>query len=628
MLSAANLLMPPSYGGPTMEKFGDPFFQPSTASFPRSIKASLDLCLYLYGVNKLWGAAINRIGTYFLTDLNIKGPGTEDERNKLRKSLMSDLRLFDRMQQAILEWGIYGNAFVRCIEPFDRYVVDDRGSVGSKSYPLSMFPEGSVSYNWERMTYMVPDLREAGEMRKRKEKIDVTAVPKVELKFIDKPSTDPGRFSVVFIDPRFMNLDKPHQSCDVHYVYTIPPDMDSRIKSGVMHEINNTPKILLQAVALGMDYRFHKDEIYHFKAPTPTGVSDSGWGCPEILWHYNSLLQLQVYRKADFITALDKLHAFRVFSPSGAGPGSDITTVNAEVWLSNMKRMIDSHRKDPTQVFAVPGPVAMNQFGGDGQPMVLHETIETHINQLFDGLGIPIELYRGSLGADNLPTAFRLLERTYEWMFHGLNGMVEHVASVFQHACDMAEQEVTLERPSMAYNLEHMQMRMQLIANREMPRTGMYRDIGAGNPVEAAVAAAKEDQDIKRELAELAVKFEREQTQGSMADIAMMAAEQGMQQGGGAGGAPGAPGGAPMDYAVNPSEDPSMLQQRAQAIAESWLTMHGQQPNSHRTEMQRCEATNPTLFAAAKRAMEKMRQSGASQGRAGVAQSLASGGQQ
>jgi len=156
-----------------------------------------------------------------------------------------------------------------------------------------------------------------------------------------------------------------------------------------------------------------------------------------------------------------------------------------------------------------------------------------------------------------------------------------------------------------------------------MPKSKLYRDMGIGNPVAASVAAAKEQQDIKRELSDLAIKFEREQTQGSMADLAMMAAEQGAQaQSGGA--APGGDmGGSPMDYAVNPGDDPMQIQQRAQGLAEQWLTMHGQQPNSHRKEMARCEATNPTLFAAAKQAMEKMRSSGASQGRASVAQSLA-----
>lgn len=625
--SAANVMLPPSMGGgPSVSKFGDPFFQPSTDSFPRSIKSSMDLCLYLYGMNRSWGAAINRIGTYFLTDLSITGPGTEQERDVLRDNLLKDLQLFDRLQQAVMEWAIYGNAFIRCVEPFDRYVVDTRGRTGARMYPISLYPEGLVEYQWEKLLYTVPDIAVAVERKKRGERVEISTLPKIDLPFIDKPSTDPARFSVLFIDPRFINLDKPHHSCDTHYVYTVPPDMDTRVKGNVLHEINNTPRMLLEAVAHSMDYRFHRNEIRHFKAPTPTGVSDSGWGCPEILWHYNSLLQLQVYRKADFITALDKLHAFKVFSQSGKNAGSDITITDSTVWLSHMKRMIDEHREDPTKVFAVPGAMDMQQFGGDGQPMVLHETIEAHMSQLFDGLGIPIELYRASLGADQMPTAFRLMERTYEWMFNGLNGVTGHVADCFQSACGMAKQKVELERPSMAYSVENMQLRMQLAANRELPRTALYRDLGAGNPVEAAVAAAKEDQDIKRQLADLAVKFEREQQQGSMADIAMMAADQGMQQAGGGQAAAG--GGAPLDYAVNPSEDPSMLQQRGQEIAQQWLTMHGQQPNSHRQEMARCEATNPTLFATAKRAMEKQRQAGASQGRAGVAQSLAQGPQQ
>jgi hypothetical protein len=78
-----------------------------------------------------------------------------------------------------------------------------------------------------------------------------------------------------------------------------------------------------------------------------------------------------------------------------------------------------------------------------------------------------------------------------------------------------------------------------------------------------------------------------------------------------------------LDYAVDTNADPTMVQQRAQEIAQQWIQMHTQQPNSHRKEMLRAEAINPTLYAAAKDAMEKMRAQAGSQGRAQVGQMLA-----
>jgi hypothetical protein len=187
---------------------------------------------------------------------------------------------------------------------------------------------------------------------------------------------------------------------------------------------------------------------------------------------------------------------------------------------------------------------------------------------------------------------------------------------------DVRDMKISLKRPSMAYNAEWMQLKLQMAANREIPRADVYGEMGISDPAGAAVRAAREDQDIQRRTNELAIKFEKEKTQGSMADVAMAAAEQSVQQGGGApapGGAP-AGGGGGLDYSVDVGADPLQIQQRAQEIASQWLQMHAQQPNSHRKEMQNAEAINPTLYAAAKQAMEKMRSQAESQGRQSAGQ--------
>ena len=109
-----------------------------------------------------------------------------------------------------------------------------------------------------------------------------------------------------------------------------------------------------------------------------------------------------------------------------------------------------------------------------------------------------------------------------------------------------------------------------------------------------------------------------------MADLTMMAGEQGVSQapaGGGAAGGAGATANATggQNYAVDPSNGVQDIQERAEPIAAQWIQMHAQQPNSHKSEMSRCENENPTLYAAAKDIMGKMRNQAGSQGRANVA---------
>lgn len=607
------------FGAPSVRKFGDPFLLPSSESFPKDIKSTLDLCLFLYGMNRLYGAVINRLVTYFITDIEFVGTNNKEDQDRMKKTLVDTMKIFSKMQQAGMEWGIVGNAFVRCVEPFDRWLVDDRDG-RYNVISLSAYPPGTVTYNWEALTYTVPDLNATRGKSIKGMKID--DLPKIELQFVDRPAPAPDRISIVFLDPRYITLDKAHHADAIEYVYSIPPDMESRIKSNVLHEINNTPRSLLEAVKHNKDFKFHAGEVYHLKAPTPLGLSDSGWGCPEILLHYHSLYQLQIYRKADFAVAQDYLTPFRLFTPNfGSNIGDSVLTLLMSQWKQEMKSMISARRKDATAIHATGLPVNYQELGGAGKNYATHDLINVHLEALFDGLGMPRELFRGSMNIEQTPNALRMFERSYEWLYQALNGMVDFIARTVLRFMDVPEMQVRLKRPSIAHNAEWMQLKLQMAANREIPRADVYGDMGVTDPADSAVRAAMEDQEIQRRTNELAIKFEKEKTQGSMADVAMAAAEQAVQMSGG--GAPpsgAAPSQGGLDYAVDVGADPLQIQQRAQDIASQWLQMHSQQPNSHRTEMQRCEAINPTLYAAAKQAMEKMRSQAESQGRQSAGQ--------
>lgn len=616
MISAASNL----FGTPSVRKFGDPFLLPSAESFPRDIKSTLDLCLFLYGMNRLYGAVVNRLVSYFITDVEFSGTENKEDQDRMRKMLIETLKICAKLQQAGIEWGIYGNAFVRCVEPFDRWLVDDRNG-RYNVIALSAYPAGHVKYNWDSLTYTVPDLNSV--RGKSLDGVKIGDLPTVDLQFVDRPAAAPDRISIVFLDPRFVSLDKAHHSDSIEYIYSIPPDMESRIKGNVLHEINNTPRSLLEAVKSNKDFKFHAGEIYHFKAPTPMGLSDSGWGCPEILLHYHSLYQIQVYRKADFAIAQDYLTPLRLFTPNfGNGIGDSVLTLLMSQWKSEMKSMIAARRKDATAIHATGLPVNYQEFGGNGKNFAPYDLLNANLEALFDGMGMPRELFRGTMSLEQSPGALRMFEKSYEWLYQSLNGMVDFIARTAQRFMDVREMTVRLKRPTTAYSAEFMQLRLQMAANREIPRADVYGDMGISDPAQAAVRAAMEDQEIQRRTNELAIKFEKEKTQGSMADIAMMAAEQAVQQGAPqGGGAPsGGAGGAGLDYSVDVGADPLQIQQRAQEIAATWLQMHAQQPNSHRKEMQNAEAINPTLFAAAKQAMAEMRSQAESQGRAAAGQ--------
>lgn len=67
----------------------------------------------------------------------------------------------------------------------------------------------------------------------------------------------------------------------------------------MVHQVNETPRDMLEALSKDQDFRFDEGELFHFKAPTVCGLNNKGWGIPETLLNYRNIHQLAVYRKID-----------------------------------------------------------------------------------------------------------------------------------------------------------------------------------------------------------------------------------------------------------------------------------------------------------------------------------------
>lgn len=578
-------------------RFGDPFLMHSTAVFPQDLRSTFNFCLALYRQFKLFASATEKLVSFHLTDLEFQDQIDDDHRDTIKKALIKTIKLYDKLMLAGVEESIYGNSFVILAKPFDRYLLDNRDG-RYQTYSLAQFSEKDVKYNWADLTYTIPDPRGNGH---------------VTLNFFDLPSPEIERFDVVTLDPRYVRLDKPHLSDDVRVIYTPPADMESRVKNNVHHEIGRTPKMMLAAIAKSKDFRFDAGEVFHFKRPTPIGVSDSGWGFPPILWHFDDLYQIQVYRRTDQVIALDYMFPFRVVTPAGAGGQGNgpIAMVHGQEFRSQVQRMFEEQRKDRTKIHGLGVPIDLHTLGGDGKTMVLADVIKIYTDMFLEGMGLPAEIYHGTLAVNASPIALRILARQFNWMFEGFSNLTNFIAKGLQSTMGHHPVEIFLKAPSIAYSDEVMKMKMQLAANGETSRKSIYPELDIADPVSARVDRIMEDQEIQRQTQERGEVFNREMQQGSMADIVM--ANMQAQQGGGGqmpqGGAPAGPGGAP-NYQASPSDDPVGVKQRAQDIAGQWDQMD---TGTRRKEMANCRAVNENLYAMAMQALKELRNSRASQ---------------
>lgn len=579
--------------------FADPFLLPSSTAIPTELQSALDFCLFLYYLNPLYRRASTRVVSHFVTDIDFVGKdGDQDERDEFKNFLINELDLFGTLLEVGQEWAAYGNAFLRLHLPFDRVLVDHRNGK-YKEYALSMFG-ADVKYDYKSMKYDVPDPVTFDRPKDKRER--------VKLDFIDRPSRDKSRIKLRKIDPRQIVLQHSFMSGKQQVIYRFEPEWVTMIKNSVMYQINETPMSMLKAIALEQDFLFNEGQIFHFKAPTISGVSNYGWGLPETIANFRHIHQLQVLRKIDEAVGLDYMLPFRLFHPNSSGQAGDpMSYMLLNRWGAEIKEVIKRRRTDPFAMHALPFPVTYQEFGAEGKNLAPKELVEYHNNVLLDAMGYPAELFKGSLQIQQVPTAVRLFENSFHFIHQGFDRIVKWVS---KRICDYIGQQrmdVSLQLPRLADDLERQRVYMQLAAGAEIPRSIAYGPFGIKDPVEAAKQRAQEDIEIQKEQIKLQADFERQQQFGSMDNVVA-------QQNAGAG---SSPAGNSVQAGDPQSMNPFDIQNKAAEIAQQWLQL----PLGERQkQMAAVRSSNPNLHAMAKQKMEEMRSDAESQGRQSLSQ--------
>lgn len=603
-------------GADIMPRFDDPFLMPSSETFPTELKSSFDFCLFLYYLNPLYVSTTNRVFTYFLTELEFSEYsdsddklGTEDQQKRLKETLEDKINIWGLLQQVGVDWGCYGNAFVKVNRPFDRYVVIPTAD-GDQWVVLNQLPRKQVTYDSSSMKYTVPNIFAEPDSNGE--------LPSIEVAFEDVPSRNVERLSYTFLDPRYIVLDKPHFSDNCEIVYKLPPDVKARIKDGNLNEVNNCTALTLEAVKEGFDIRYQEGEVFHFKQPTVTGLSESGWGIPNVIAHYRDIYQCQIYRKIDEVIAKDYLMPLRIlspeFGPQTGGDGTPAKQIIFSGWKREMKKIIETRRLNKFAIHVTPTPVRYDEHGANGKQYSPKELVEIQNQVLMDGIGYPQELHRGTIQIQQTPTALRLFEKQYHWLFKGINNFTSFVSKDVQSLRGEGRMKVGIARPMMADNLETSAMFTQLAMGGEFPRADAWKRFGVEDPVKAYQRRVKEDMKFEEVSFEAQKDLAQKRESGSLAEQIAMQGQQGPPPVDPSTGAPvmAAPGAGALA-----ESNPLDVQNQAMQLAQEWISL----PQGDKNKMlAQVKATNPTLHASIKQEMENIRAQGASEGRAAVQQ--------
>lgn len=616
--------------------FADPFNDYATTQMPTTMRSALWWSEYIWQVQGTYRMAMERIVSYFLTDIELGGEAGDDEKKKYKEFLNNQLYVMNFMGQVLRDRLCYGNAFASVIVPFRRYLQCPKTG---DLYPLKV-----VYHNFD---FVFNDKFEF-----------VATCPKTGWRgawqVIDKPREESDHLILKRWSPHEIELLHDPYTDEVAYLWRIPEYYKRMIKDGNLFHLERASKQVLKAIKDNQLFRFNNDAIFHMKESTLAGIRNMGWGLPRSLVNYRQIWYVQVLRRQNEAVALDYIIPFRLITPgnsSGTGAGGIATHDPMSIYAagdfrSQIRGMLSRRRRDPAGWQMLPFPVNYQMLGADAQQLAPTEMIKYGYETLLNETGAPVEFYNGSLSLQAAPVALRLFESTHRQIVTDANAFLQWMVNAISRIMSWELVDCSLTRVTIADDLQKQMSALQLMMGQQLSGTSGLAAIGYDWETEQKRIA-----DEARKQQELQARQQEEMEQAGFAQqvakgINPLAPPQGdPNAAAGGGGAAPAGGGAAMSggdpnaaaagagqspvtayiqsMSPNAMITPNDLQQAASDLSQQLL---GLPEGVKDSELRKLKQFNPTLHSITRTKMDEIRSQMRMQGGAMLQQQQFGGG--
>lgn len=606
------------------ENFPSPFLDMASLSMPENNMDALNWCSHIFMSNETLRMALERVIAYFLTDLEIgaatkRKPLGEDEKDKWTSFMHDQLKILLEVQAADRDLLCYGNAFIVLQVPFRRMMM----CKGCKSLTLVL----KEVYDNPIFKFRFSDC----EFKACCPKCGYNGSWLVK----DEPDNTPSKISIQRIAPQEMKILHSPINNDCVYYWQIPEYYRKEILSGKppLFHLERTDMEMLKAIKNNVPYKFNPDSIYHMKEHTLSGLNNRGWGISRLITSFRQCWYVQVLRRYNEAIALDYVIPFRLITPSekggqSAGSRDMLLSADAGDFMSITRNMIKRRRKNPAEWFTLPFPVDYKILGGDATQLAPRDLLDQGLETLLNGVGTPVELYKGSLQLQTAPVSMRLFEATWYHLVYNNNDFLRWLTERIAKVLSWEAVDARHRRVQHADDMQRHMAILQLMMGGTISQTTGLRALGLEYTDESRTMA-EEARQMQRMQTEMQEEMATEDLGKQVAQGAMPGAA-GMPPGGGGapppgGAAPPAPGGAidPMTGQPMPGPVTSMVQNnympqtpdemlaQAESLAQQLLGLPESQKDS---ELRMLKQKNEVLHALVKAQIEKIRGSARSQG--------------
>jgi len=612
-----------SQGANQLEPFPDPFLDYSSLAMPETLEDALRWCEYLLSANGVYRSAVDRVVSYFITDVEI---GDTDRHTKdLYSSFLNDtLGIHSLLRQVALDYMCYGNCFLSLVVPFRRSLSCPGCGFEAPLKQVYNNPKFKFQWNFE-FKASCPFCNFEGKWT-----------------HVDRRADEEDKISVKRWNPHEMELLWDPYTDDVSHIWKIPTYYKQQITKGNLYHLERAPWEVVQAIKHNNYLLFDPGVIYHAKEDTLAGILNKGWGISRVLTNFRQAWYVQVLHRFNEAIGLDYIIPFRVITPEPRKGGANgemsdpLFTVDLGGFTGQVNSMLRRRRQDPASWHTLPFPIQYQALGGEASQMAPHELMDQAMDTLLNAVGVPVDFYKGSMTIQAAPTALRLMESNWSHLTHMLNKCLQWLVKGLSTTLSWDEVTAKLARPSHADDLNRQLAKLQLMTARQISQTTGLKSVGLAFEDEQAQMLEEE-----KFVAEKSTETQEEMEAMGMGDLmasGQMAAGDPAAAGGdpaamggapggappAAGGAPAAPpvaGGAPVDpvqaviamlpQGQNQRISPQEMLSNASVIAQQLFAMpEGQKDSALRQIKNRA----PHIHQLVKSQLETMRQQAGNQG--------------
>jgi hypothetical protein len=451
-------------GGPASAyaRFASPWMSHGVVSGSVTIRQMMDFGLMLWKFDPTWQRAMNRVVSYFLTDLEFYDPGhtgdlKEEDINSYREVLETDFRVRSFLQQAMLNYLVYGNLILsnlppirrrlqcrnpscRLIQPLEVVVSPD-----NKQYQFRYHAKGV------RFHAKCPVCGYHGDWDVFDMKADYRQNSRIQM-------WEPKDF-LLHHDPLTDNS---------VLTWEIPARIRERVENGDPLLLASFPQSLLRSLGEGKDYRFSTGSLLHLKHPAPLGLDMGGWGVPPAVYAYGMSRYVFMLRKMNEALASDYMVPVRLISPSRAGDHNGTSFMDTAVttdmsdWNTQVRNIWAEHRKDPASVHTIGFPVEYQILGGEGKSLVPGEILRQAEDMQLNAMGVPPQLYRSDLNVQVAPMAARLFEADWQHIVQVENDILSWLVSKITPELGWKPCGVRMSPSKIADNMDQLMLLLQM----------------------------------------------------------------------------------------------------------------------------------------------------------------------